>query len=304
MDRRRRLFAGSLAVSGVLFVLGISPLWYPAPLTHRGRTVTEWSLDLLSPAAPMRSNATQVLQNFGEAAVPSLRRQLRPRDSWLRIPFIKASGHLPTGLRRAILRYLQPYRPRDERAAAVAALSLLGTNAPLDLLFGILRDPERRFANQASLALGRYGPGAVPGLSLALRDPDLEVRCLACSALSQIGPAAAPAVARVAALLSDSPPQIMAVAAHTLATIGPPSVPYLTQLLEHPEPHVRDKAVIALGQLRYGARDSLPVLERLLEDEDPLVRDHVRAALHAVAPLEFDEFGTRHPSASFEHSER
>ena len=298
MRRRRRILLGVLAVVGGTLLLGvICSQWFSRELSHDGRTVTEWSLDLLSTVPLTRSNATLALRSIGPEAVPALGRQLRQRDAWLRVPFMEASSHLPVKWRRAFIRYYQPFRTVDERRAAVIALELFGTNVPVELFLETLRDPDRQLANRAATALGGFGSGAVPGLTLALQDPNLDVRRLACSTLSRIGRPAASAAPQLAVLLSD--PQMMAMAAHALTRIGPPAVPYLAQALEHPQPRVREKAAVALGQLGSSARNASPGLERLLEDEDSEVRKHAAAALGAIAPRRYDEFGARHPSHDF-----
>jgi hypothetical protein len=285
MARRRRIIAGCLAVAGTALLLWtMSPLWLDRQPIHEGRTVTDWSLDLLSPSHSARTNATQALKTIGPDAVPVLGRQLRQRNSWMRAPFLAVSSQLPVSWRRAFVRFFQPFRSMDERLAAVTALPLFGTNVPADLFLETLGDPERQLANLAATALGRYGSGAVSGLTIALQDANPEVRSLACSALSQIGRPAAPAVSQLAVLLSDPDPQLMAQAIHALTMIGPAAVPHLVQALEHPQPRVREKAAFALGQLRFAARSAMPALERRLEDEDLAVRKHAHAALQAIAP--------------------
>lgn len=288
MGRRRRIFIAVFAVVGVALVgWMIGSVWLSRPPTYGGRTITEWSLDLLSPELAVRTNASQTLQSIGPSAVPALSRQLQRRDTWLRKPFMSVSSRLPDTWRRAFVLYYHPFSAMDERFAAVNALALFGTNAPVDLLVIALRDPERRLANQAAVALSRCGPAAVPGLTIALRDPNPEVRSLACSTLSQIGLPAATAAPELAALLADADPHRVALAAHALTRIGPAAVPHLVEALNHPRPMVREKAALALGQLGYSARSALPALEKSLEDEHPAVRNSARAALRAIAPRQY-----------------
>ena len=289
MGRRRRIFVGLFVVAGAaLMCWVICEVWLHRQPVYEGRTVTEWSLDLLRPPLSTQNEAARALQNIGpEAAIPPLSRQLGRRDTWLRAPFLAVSSQLPPSWRRAFVRFYQPFRAMDERLAAVHALALFGTNAPVDLLVATLRDPERQLANQAAFALTRCGPNAVPGLAIALGDPNPDVRSLACSTLSRIGRPAAAAAPELAALLSDPDPQLVAMAAHALATVGPASVPHLIQALDHPLPLVREKAAFALGQLGYPARSAVAELERSLEDENPGVRKQARAALRAIAPRQY-----------------
>ena len=287
MGRRRILIAVFAVVGAGLVCWMVGSVWLSRPPSYGGRTITEWSLDLLSPSLAARTNASQTLQSIGPSALPPLSRQLQRRDSWLRHPFMAVSSQLPVSWRRAFVRFYHPFRAMDERLAAVNALALFGTNAPVDLLITTLGDPERQLANQAAVALSRCGPAAVPGLTIALRDPNPEVRSLACSTLSQIGRPAATAAAELAVLLSDPDPQLVALAAHALTTVGPEAVPHLVAALDHPLPLVREKAAFALGQVGYSARSALPALERSLEDENPGVRKYARAALRAIAPRQY-----------------
>lgn len=286
MVRRRRILVVLIAVAGVGLLCWaiLSVVLRPEPEYH-GRTLTDWSLDLLTASAVTRSNTIHVLQTLEpEVAVPALSRQAQRRDSWLRRPFMAVSHRLPLGWRRAFINYHQPFRARDERLAALKALALFGTNAPADVLIQVLRDPDPHLANQAAVGLAGCGPSAVPGLSGALRDPNPRVRSLACSTLSQIGPPAAPAAAQVAGLLTDADPQLVAQAVHALTTLGPAGVSHLLPALQHPLPAVREKVAFALGAMGPSARGAVPALERLLNDEDVGVHEQARASLRAIAP--------------------
>jgi hypothetical protein len=285
MGRRRRQLLIALAALVVTLLCWIFiSVWFNRPPVYEGRTITEWSLDLLHSSPDRRTNAARVLETVGPDAIPALSRQLERRDSWLRAPFVAVSSLLPARWRRAFVRFYQPFRAMDERLAAVYALGLFATHAPVDLLAETLRSPERALANHASVVLARCGPAAVPPLTAALRDPNPEVRSLACSTLSQIGRSAAPAAPALVGLLSDPDPQLAAQAGHALVMIGPTAVPHLTQALDHPQPRVREKAVSALGQLGFPARSAIPQVERLLADPDPAVRKHARTALQALTP--------------------
>lgn len=297
----RRSITRPLVIAG-LVLFSFAVIW-TVTLTrqpvHEGRTVSGWSLDLLSPSYSRRTNATAVLKSFGPAAVPILVRQLKRRDSWLREPFLSVSSQLPVSWRRAFIRSFQPFRSREERLAAATALVLYGTNVPVDVLFDTLRHPDRQLAGQAAAALGGYGAGAVPGLTSVLRESDPQLLRLACYAISQMGPTAAPAAPQLAALLADPDPQTMAMAAHALGTLGPASIPYFVLALDHPQPRVRERAVVGLGQFRFVATNAIPALEPLLEDVDPGVRRSVALALRAIAPRRFSEFDAGHPVREF-----
>jgi HEAT repeat protein len=300
MHRRRVITQSLLGVGLVVLALGL--IWTLTlnrqPL-REGRTVTDWSLDLLSPSPSTRTNAALVMKSFGPEAVPFLTRQLERRDSWLRDPFLSVSSQLPVSWRRAFVRAFQPFRSREERLAAATALVFHGTNVPVDLLLEVLRYPDRQLAGQAAAALGGYGAGAVPGLTIALRESDPQLQRLACYAISQMGSTAEPAAPQLAALLADPDPQTTAMAAHALGMIGAASIPHFVLALDNPHPRVREKAAVGLAQFRLAATNAVPALELLLEDEDTGVRRAAALALHAIAPRRSDEFGARHPSRDF-----
>src|SRR5262245_21464886 len=90
------------------------------------------------------------------------------------------------------------------------------------------RDP----ITAATVALGRIGKPAVPALTSALADPEVNVRIRACKALSAIGAAAADAVPALTQALSDPQEAVREEAAHALGQIGEAAGPSVPNLLE------------------------------------------------------------------------
>jgi HEAT repeat protein len=279
--RRRWIFFAAVAVA----ISSLAILFWPEPEPiYEDRTATEWSLDLLSPLAAVRSNATVTLQKIGPEAIPSLLRQLERRDSLLKRPFIALAPHLPVSWRRAFTGAMRPFEPSDGRLAAATALRLYGTNVPPEPLLRRLRDVERSIAAQAAVTLAAVGPPAVPGLIQALDDREAWVRAMACQALIGLGPDAAPAVGALARCLDDRELQIAHQAASALLRIGPPAVPYLESSLSHPNPNVRYHAARVLGSLGGRARGTVPALIKAAHDPDPAVQGEARRALRVIAP--------------------
>jgi HEAT repeat protein len=251
---------------------------------YEGRAVSEWSLDLISPRPELRSNATVVLREAGPDAVPALIRQLRRRDSVLKRPFIAVAPRLPVSWRRSFLRFVRPFNPADERKAAAAAMSLMGTNVPVEPLLRALRDRDPQVGSFSAVALGSIGGASVAGLIEALEDREARIRSLACYGLGLMGPEAAAAVPALSERFSDGELQIAEQAAWALSRIGKAAVPGLVLKLGDPEPRARLLAARTLGQMGRSAKGSVSALLVAVGDSDATVRKEVLEALQKIAP--------------------
>jgi HEAT repeat protein len=282
-SRRRWLLTGAIAL---LAAVGFLALWFwPEPeILYENRTVTEWSLDLLSPQVAVRNNATVSLRAIGPEAVPALVRQLERRDSLLKRPFIALAPQLPVSWRRKFTGTMRPFEPSDGRLAAAMALSLFGTNVPVEPLLRRLRDVEKGVAAQAANSLAAIGPTSLPGLIEAADDSIPWVRAMACQALSQLGSSAAPAAEVLSRRLSDGELQIAAQAANALRNIGTPAVEHLISALNHPDPRSRYHAARTLVAIGRPARTAVPALIVAARDSDPSVKREARSALRILAP--------------------
>jgi HEAT repeat protein len=281
--RRSSWWVACVVVLGLAGVVWLVLRSDPEPV-YENRTVTEWSLDLISPFAATRTTAADRLRAIGPEAVPHLTRQLHRRDSSLKRPFIAVAPRLPVSWRRAFLRSLRLFDPADERLAAALALQLYGSHVPPEPLLRALRQDDGRLSSESATALAAVGPAAVPGLIDALEDPQPRVRALACYALSRMRPAppeAAPALAR---RLTDPELQIAGQAAHALQQIGTPAVPHLIQVLQEADPRGRQHAALALGAMGRQGQPAVPTLLAALEDEEGSVREQARKALRNLAP--------------------
>jgi HEAT repeat protein len=116
-----------------------------------------------------------------------------------------------------------------------------------------LKNRDPRIRREAAEALGEKKRAALPALSKALNDEDVEVRRVAASSLERIGQEAAPAVPALTKALRDVDGQVRQNATSALSIIGPPArtaVPQLVECMEKdPLPSVRQGAAAALGRI-------------------------------------------------------
>jgi HEAT repeat protein len=132
-----------------------------------------------------------------------------------------------------------------------------------------LENPNPGTRAMAAISLTRMGPAAepaVPALSKALADQDLNVRYCAANALKAVGPAAQAAVSALVRALDTVP-------GGSPALDGP--VRYYAD--------VRSVAAEALGAIGSRAKDAVPALKKALNDPDPGVRSAAAEALQRIA---------------------
>jgi HEAT repeat protein len=129
--------------------------------------------------------------------------------------------------------------------------------------------------HEASIALGKIGRPAVPGLRAALKDGDACVRRTAAEALSRMYQDAADALPDLHSLLRDSDPTVQAAAARAIGhtgDLGVVAVPDLANLLHSADPLCRLEAVDALGRIGAEAAPAAPAMCSLLQDPDLKIR--------------------------------
>jgi len=137
----------------------------------------------------------------------------------------------------------------EVRAAAITALSQIGTGAAVGALAVGVDDKDDFIAAAAAKALGRCGDSKAEQKLLEMLNSASPTRAAAAAeALGAIGSVGA-APALVAALSSDST-EVQRAAAKALGQVGPEEtwVP-LAESAKSPEPRVRREAVRALGLL-------------------------------------------------------
>lgn len=139
----------------------------------------------------------------------------------------------------------------------------------LEDLVKALEHPNPGARAMAATSLAKMGPAAeraVPALSNALADRDLNVRYWAASALKAVGPAAQSAVTALV---------------QALATV-PGGSPALDGPLRY-YPDIRSVAAEALGAIGNRAKDAVPALNKALNDPDSGVRSAAAGALQRIA---------------------
>ena len=153
----------------------------------------------------------------------------------------------------------------------VCALPALAAEDPrIKAMADGLRHPDSRVRGQAAMALAEAGPAAkeaLPALTAAVEDRNLNVRYWAISAIRAIGPAAKAAVPALVRGLKTFPGGVPELE-------GPPR--YF--------PDVRAVAAEALGSIGPAAKEAMPALTEASRDENPSVRETAAAALMKIAP--------------------
>ena len=130
----------------------------------------------------------------------------------------QAIGEL--GANEALPRLLDAFGDRDvgARQTAVLAAGRVAPNEAAEAIEALLEDdrPEMRFS--AVWTLSRFGDAQPDRLSIALNDPDDEVRLLALECMGELG--AKSQLEAIAALLEDPSDPVRFAAANALAALG------------------------------------------------------------------------------------
>jgi hypothetical protein len=155
---------------------------------------------------------------------------------------------------------------------------------------------------ESSAETSSGGSGIKPGTSTAsavyrgqllnyyvekLKSASGENRPAAIRSIGAFGPDAAAASKQLAALLTESDPEVRGAAAWALSQIGPPASPQASEvarLLNDPDPLVRGYAALALRGMGKGAAATIPDLSVALQDPVPSVRMTAALALGSMGP--------------------
>ncbi len=229
------------------------------PRTAQARKALDDALG--DPVPAVRQNAAWALSQFGESALPSIRRALRDPDSLVKRDAAGALLMMKDGDKvHDLLRDLLPLC-RDTNSEV--------QRAALNVLVRIV-DPKDR--------------DAIPALRWALDTRDLENRRNAALALSNIGgeeTAVAVPVLLEAARNGDAGIRHQAVIA--IRNIGPAArsaVPELIRLLgDDDDATVREHAALALGGIGAAAAPALDLLVRKIDDRRENLKVRVESAM-------------------------
>jgi HEAT repeat protein len=145
----------------------------------------------------------------------------------------------------------------------------------LDLCTKTLRDRDAERSKVAVETLAAAGPErALPGLLLALEDPDAAISGAAEKSLRQ-GPVRKEQVKELVAALDNKKESIRLLLIDVLAKLGPDAaeaVPALVALLKGPDGAVRKRALKAIGELGPTAKEAGPAVVALMRDADVSAR--------------------------------
>ncbi|MDA1161819.1 MAG: HEAT repeat domain-containing protein [Planctomycetota bacterium] len=142
---------------------------------------------------------------------------------------------------------------------------------------------RRTFIDGLALA-GPQAVGALPALSRATEDVNVDVRRSACQTIGALGPRAEGALTPlVDRLILDDDPAVKDAAANALARLGAVAIPALIRLLEGGDADVQGRAAGSLGQMGQLAKSSQPQLRRMLQSMDSSVRLGAAEALLLIS---------------------
>lgn len=243
----------------------------------QGRSLTAWVLDLRSGDYQVHNRAAAAIQAAGPAAVTSLTRALRKKDTHLS-HFLETVGRRWPQLRfpemdRALL--------REKAAEQLGILGQLGAGSA-SVLIPALDDDHPNVVSEVQRSLRRIGPRSLPLLIQALRDGNPLVRARVAEVLSDLGPGAKPALPVLAGALADPKEEVRHSAARALGATAAGeaiAVPPLTRALNDPAGRVRAAASEALGKIGGVARPAAPALGERLKDPEVAVRVAAAKAL-------------------------
>lgn len=162
----------------------------------------------------------------------------------------------------------------QERGVSGKAFAEL-TTADVDgggVLLVFLASPNPGLRGIAAMGLNHMAPGypkAIPGLTEAVLDINLNIRYWALSALKKYGKEARTAVPNIVKALE------------THKGTGP--------ALDGPDRYYADARALAaeaLGSIGSDAKVAIPALEKALQDPSPMVREAAKRAMESIKGLE------------------
>lgn len=223
---RRRYSIIALLVAVVLVATWIGWL-RTRPVLYDGKTLRSWALLVAAPDPKVRDQVRAEFKRLGSNAVPALTQMVQEKDPAFRTGVWVTAPHLPSSLRRLVLRSVSWTNAVEVRIAAVRCLAIIGPQAiaAIPALERGLHDKDIRLRLESAAALGRIGHDSVPVLMRGLEDKNSEIRHAAAYGLGEVGPEAGPAIPLLTQALQDQDQQVRSSAAYSLSVIQPRRVP-------------------------------------------------------------------------------
>ncbi|MEM1008891.1 MAG: HEAT repeat domain-containing protein, partial [Myxococcota bacterium] len=240
----------------------------------------------------MRWQATQAIAEIGPPAavqaLPILRDTLR-RESSIRVKLgiLEALGALgPKAI--PILRHTLILSPnRVMRLTAARALASMGQQASPAVreLTRATQDKDLAVRQEATRALSRVGPRAIPGLIRVMQfSHNAQERRIAAKALGKLGPSAANALSKIKLNNKEPDLEVQRTILRAMAKMGSRAVPKLIYALEYAKHwKLRWQAAHSLRQMSKSAAPASKRLWKALQHEKhPSVQQECAHALGAI----------------------
>jgi HEAT repeat protein len=220
----------------------------------------------------VRRSATYALSAFEDRGTAELIKALAdPAYSRLDVlTALRQLGQRAKAAREPVVKLLGDKDRSVAIAAAIALASIDPKTEAVPVLIEGMRSSDRDIRNQATSALGNFGPlarTAVPELIRVLQTQDTRYSAL--YALGRIGPDAVAAVDVLARLLNSRDAYSAATALGAIGPTAAPAIPRLLRMLQNERTALA--AAAALSKIGGDAKQAVPLLVARLGDNDHIV---------------------------------
>ena len=302
MTQSRRFLP--LAIAALLIAAIGWQLYATREPSYQGKTLTKWldeGYGVRPPPSADIGNPEEALHAIGKAAIPSLMRMLKAKDSRLKYRFFE-------WLESHSIMSLSPWPALLRRMQASKALMVLGPEArnAFPEMVQLFQDPV--LAYDVAPAMAKISPAAIPVLRSGLSNQEQRVRTAAIWGLRHGGTNAWVAMPEVVSALGDRSPMVRKAAVFALASFGQEPATVLPALWksaqEDLDSDVRVSAISAIGCFGQRAAAFAPRLQELLASTnlpDNLLVAQMTNALQKIKPSALDKTATP-PADSATHA--
>jgi HEAT repeat protein len=292
---RRRLWAKLLTLG--LIIGAILPLVIPSrEPSARGRPLSHWLETLVHTIdSDARDDAHAAVEEIGNAAIPTLLRNLRADESFRQ----KIAPIWNNWVERAPYDWqntlrMDAYRASKLQLRAFHGFDVLGTNAAgaVPALRKMLNDENH--VHDAIACLARVQTdAALAALIPMLAHTNPAVRAEAVNAVINFGPRALAVAEQIVLLTSDPDEYTAHCATRVVGDLLPASraIPLLLDRLNDSRPSVVEGALNDFCFRGPLAESAMPAIARLLTNSEPKTRQHATGVLVYINPHRAHEFG-------------